>query len=155
MKSVAYPFCIAALVCVSVVPAIAQTVVIVQPLEFGSFTVNDNNAIHSLTVQRTGAVNADAGYTVVDNPVPAEWSLTGFPSFTELVIEVTDVTNIGKPSSRGEYFTLTNFTPTPSLSTDNTGAATLRFGATLLTSGVGLNYTDGTYSGTYDVTINY
>jgi hypothetical protein len=143
------------LMCLAHFPAFGQDVSITQALSFGSFTVNNNNASHNLVVQRTGGYSADAGYTVLDNPVPAEWALTSFPSSTLLNVVFDDVTNITKLGGGGEYFSMTSFTPTPSLSTDGLGAATLRFGATLVTSGTGTNYTDGTYTGTYDVTINY
>lgn len=131
--------------------AMAQTITRVDALSFGSFALKNNNAAHQLTVSRVGGITKDAAYALITNPTPARYDLSGFPASTALSISIPDST----VESGIHVFTLNNFTPTPGLSTDGAGDATLRFGATLTTSGNTVMYADGAYSGLIDITVNY
>lgn len=134
-------------------PVQAQTISRVQTIHFGTFAIKNNSAVHTLRVSRTNVVTADSAFALFTAPIRGEYDLAGFPSSTPFTVTISDATlNSG---GGGEPFYLSNFTPGTGLTTDGAGNAEVRFGATLATSGVGANYTDGTYSGTIDITIDY
>ena len=133
----------------------AQTIDQQQPLTFGTFALRNNNASHLLRVQRTGVVNADAAYVLFVPPERGQFILAGFPPSTELTFVFTNATLTLNGGGAGNSFTVQDFTPPASLTTNASGNATLRFGASLYTSGSGINYADGNYSGDSQLTINY
>lgn len=138
--------------CVGANPAQAQTITRVQTLSFGTFALRDNNAPHALRVSRTNVVTADSEFALFTAPTRGEYSMSGFPTDTPFTVSIPDT---ALTSGGGGSFDLGQFTPGSGLSTDSSGNADLRFGATLTTSGTGGNYTDGSYSGTIDITVNY
>ncbi len=131
----------------------AQTITPVDEFSFGSFAIKDNTARHMLRVSRTGGVTADPEFIIFSGPTPAEYNLSGFPAFTPLNVTIPDSTVTSGGGGAG--FTLESFTPTPSLTTDGSGNATLLIGASLYTSGNSALYVDGAFSGTIDITITY
>lgn len=140
-------------VCVPFASVIAQTITPVQEMSFGKFALKNNSSAHMLRVARTGGVTADSAYIVMDTPVPAEYTLAGFTPSTPLTVSIPDSTLTA--AGTGDHFDLRDFTPTPGLTTDGAGGATLRFGASLYTSGSGTNYIDGAFSGDIDITVDY
>lgn len=132
----------------------AQTITRVQALSFGTFALKNNAAAHTLRVSRTNVVTADSAFAIFTDPVRGEYALTGFPSSTPFTVSIPD-TSLSLGGGGGAAFDLILFTPGSGLTTDGAGAADLRFGATLQTSGMGSMYSDGNYSGTIDITINY
>ena len=139
-------------ICLAASPTFAQTITRVQTLSFGTFALRNNNAPHALRVSRTNVVTADSEFAIFTDPTRGEYSLSSFPTNTPFTVFIPDTT---LTSGGGAQFDLGQFTPGSGLTTDGTGNADLRFGATLTTSGTGGNYTDGSYSGTIDITVNY
>ena len=135
--------------------ASADTVNQTQHLDFGSFVLKRNNAVYQLKVQKNGAVTSASSFIVITTPVPAMWELTDYPPNTLLTVSIPDAILSVGGAGTGNVFNLTDFTPTANLTTDGAGAATLRFGASLYTSGSGTMYADGSYSGDVSVTISY
>lgn len=129
----------------------AETITPVQELSFGTFALKNNSSRHLLRVARTGGITSDSEYVVMTSPTPAEYSLSGFTPSTSVTVTIPDtIITVG-----GGYFDVESFTPTPGLVTDSSGNATLRFGASLYSSGVGSNYSDGTFTGSINITVNY
>ncbi len=129
----------------------AQSITPVQELGFGTFALKNNSSRYLLRVSRLGVVTSDSQFVILSPPTPAEYSLSGFTPSTLLVVTIPDSTiTVG-----GDSFDLESFTPTPGLTTDSSGNAVLRFGASLYSSGLGANYTNGSFSGTINITVNY
>lgn len=152
-----FRFCCLVVVLVAMwgAPCFAQTITRVQPISFGMFVIKNNASAHNIQVSRTNSVTADSAFALFTNPVRGEYDLSGFPASTPFTVSffATPITVGG--SGTGEAFTLGSFTPGTGLSTDSSGDAQLRFGATLTTSGSGINYSNGSYQGELDITVNY
>jgi hypothetical protein len=136
-------------------PAEAQLITRVQPLSFGTFVLKNNSAAHTLRVSRTNAVTAAAAFALFTNPVRGEYDLSGFPASTPFTASFSATPITAGGLGAGESFSLGTFIPGSGLTTDASGNAQVRFGATLTTSGSGINYPDGAYEGELDITINY
>lgn len=129
----------------------SETITPVQELSFGTFALKNNSSRHLLRVARTGGVTSDSEFIVMTAPTPGEYTLSGFTPSTSVTVSIPDtVITVG-----GGYFDVESFTPTPGLVTDASGNATLRFGASLYSSGIGSNYSDGTFTGNINITVNY
>lgn len=131
------------------------TITRVDAMDFGTFALKNNASQHNMSVSRTNIVTADSAYVRIIDPTRGEYALTDFPISTVLTFSIPDTTMSLNGSGVGEIFSLENFTPPPSVTTNGSGAATLLFGATLRTSGSGSMYPDGNYSGLVDITVNY
>ncbi|MBK5206990.1 MAG: DUF4402 domain-containing protein [Polaromonas sp.] len=148
-----------ALACVlmaaSVSWAAAIAIVNTQALAFGKFVAGSGG---SVTVSPGGVRSASGGVVLVPSGpgAAAQFSVTGDPS---VIYSITLPANgVVSLTSGGNSMALNNFTSTPSASTPSTGllsaggSQTLSVGATL---SVGSNQASGSYSGTFDVTVNY
>lgn len=135
--------------------AAAIAIVNTQALAFGKFVAGSGG---SVTVSPGGVRSASGGVVLVPSGpgAAAQFSVTGDPS---VIYSITLPANgVVSLTSGGNSMALNNFTSTPSASTPSTGllsaggSQTLSVGATL---SVGSNQASGSYSGTFDVTVNY
>lgn len=133
----------------------AITIVNTQALAFGSFSAGSGGGV---TVSPGGMRSAGGGVVLLSSGAgtAAQFSVTGDPSVT---YSITLPANGGVSLTSGaNSMALNNFTSTPSASTPSTGllsaggSQTLSVGATL---SVGSNQASGSYSGSFDVTVNY
>jgi hypothetical protein len=123
-----------------------------QPLSFGSFAIAKNDAVSTLIVPHVGGIpRATYKLFPLTRAQPGHYRLTAYPAFTPLMINISDFQlNLGaSPILYIEDFT---FDP---VNTDASGAALLKIGATLKTSGLGGTYGDGGYSGTLNITVSW
>lgn len=128
----------------------------VSELNFGSIERLTGNSVVRLnpaTSQRT-VVSGASGINLVSAPASTagQFGISGEPNVNISITLPSSVTLIG---SNGGSMTVNNFTASPSstaTSLDNNGNRTLLVGADL---NIGANQTAGTYSGTYNLTINY
>ena len=139
-------------------PAKAQlTVTFNQPLEFGTAITHRPNNVGTITVGADGTFSNNANILVISLGQRARFDITGAPASTSYTITIdsfTDVNRIGGGTTGN--FTVDNFTTFPTvLESNGSGEDTFYLGARLSTNGGGQNYLDGTYEGTYDLTIDF
>jgi len=122
-----------------------------QGLAFGKFVAGAGG---SVTVSPTGGRSASGGVVLVPSGsgAAAQFSVTGDPSATYAIsLPGNGVVSL---TSGANSMALNNFTSSPNL----TGALSVG-GSQILTVGatlsVGSNQATGSYSGTFDVTVNY
>jgi hypothetical protein len=144
----------------------AQEYTEVTALNFGTFGMRDNDNQYSIVLGYDNSVTYDP--EIADNPdFPPQ---RGQYDFIDLPPNVTFYVGVSVPNPPvsgglildnssgltfgGGVFTLENFTAND-LTTDGNGDGTLYIGATLKTSGNGTMYSDGVYSGTYDLTLYF
>lgn len=128
----------------------------VRGLNFGAFERLAGNSVvrlNPVTSQRT-VVSGASGVNLVSSPTPTsgQFSLSGQPNTNVSVSLPTSVTLTG---SKGGTMTVNNFTASPgstSVTLNSSGSQTLLVGADL---NIGAAQTTGTYSGTYNLTVNY
>lgn len=130
------------------------TITETQALSFGSFALRNNNGVYDLVISPTGGVTADPEFVVISNGQEAQFNVSAFPALTTLIITVSaaNLTDGGG----GEEFSLTNFQTSPAtVVTTGAGTASFGLGTTLQTSGTTTVYTDGAYSGSATVSVNF
>lgn len=161
------PFIIFAAIMLYGIPSWAQTMTQVRPLSFGTFAILNNSGAKTITVAPDNStvyhpdivadIPAQSGhYTLEEMPANVTFylgiSVSNPPGDGGLVLDnATSLTGGAQP------FTLTDFTVNANntVVTDGDGDADMYIGATLVTSGNGAAYTDGVYTGTYDITFFY
>jgi hypothetical protein len=127
----------------------------IEAINFGQFTITDNQLVHTLTIEPDGSIVADPVFFVIDNGKQGEYSVTGFPNNTVLIITFGS-TNLVSTSNPSHYFTLSNFQTSPAtVETDAGGAATFTLGGDLKTSANGINYISSPYTATLTISVNY
>lgn len=152
MKQLRYWF---ALLCAVVAPAcwavnpiaIGHT----QALAFGSFAAGSGG---SVTVRAAGTRSAGGGVVLLSAGAGAVslFSVTGDPNLTYAITLPAD--GVATLTSGGNSMALTAFTSSPASTgvLSAGGSQTLSVGATL---GVGSNQAPGSYSGSFNVIVNY
>ncbi len=142
-------------------PSYAQTTyTIITPLSFGLFAITKNDAAYDLSVSENNSVTNDSEY-VLSLPMPqsGELFLEGLPTETEVSVTFDNgsLRRDGGPVTPD--LTITDFVtnqPTPAqFETNTAGELTILYGATLRTSGTSQPYQSGTYSGGFDITIDF
>lgn len=131
----------------------AATIVIVntQALAFGSFAAGSGG---SVTVSAGGMRSAGGGVALLSAGAgtAAQFAVSGDANLTYAIsLPGNGVVSL---TSGSNSMTLNNFTSSPNLTGALSvgGSQTLAVGATL---SVGSNQASGSYSGTFDVTVNY
>lgn len=156
MKQLRYWF---ALLGAGVAPAcwavLPMGIVNTQALAFGSFAAGSGG---SVTVSAAGVRSAGGGVVLLSSGAgaAAQFSVTGDPNVSYSITLPAD----GDVSltSGANRMAVNNFTSSPSATMPSTGllsaggSQTLMVGATL---GVGINQASGSYSGSFDVIVNY
>jgi hypothetical protein len=133
----------------------AQQIFEIQPLNFGTFAISDNNSSHTLRIDFNGNITADPEVIIETNPVRGEYLLTGQDPLRQFDVTVTDGTLTLGDSGVGNTITVDTYT-TNNPTTDGSGEATVYIGATLRTSGNSSIYTSGIFldSGV-ELTVDY
>lgn len=139
-----------------------------DPVNFGTYVVIADTAganTATLTMNEgTGVVtpvnNAPAMFILVDSSARTRglYVITSAAPSVTLNVNIANLNNLtcGGCTGSPPVITLTSVTaddPTPT--TDTGGAANFRLGAVLTTVAGGNQYTDGTYSGDFDLTVSY
>ena len=128
-------------------------ITITHPLSFGEFALRNNTAVRRMTISAKGVLTKDAAFVTLVPPQRATVNVSGFPTKTNLIINVTFNS---LSSGSGDLFTVVTPTIFPTNNkTDNSGNASFFVGATLRTSGGGGFYPNNTYNGLMTVTVNY
>lgn len=135
----------------------------IQPLRFGTLVLKDNEQPYTLTVPPEGTTTYSDGLALApdsDPPQSGIYDIQVLSPETRLSIEITATGFIMQQNGEnpqkitGNSFTITGFQTIVTNSLE-TGKTLVKIGATLETSGNGLPYEDGTYTGSMDITINY
>ncbi len=118
-----------------------------RPFTYGTLVVTDNSAVYSMRVRRNGNINPiDPQLIQIGTVNSARFDFQGFPANTALIVTFTPTTVTGPGSN---FFTITNFDLPGNMTTNGSGNRNNRnIGSTINTSGNGLPYTDGNYTGT-------
>ncbi|WDD99258.1 DUF4402 domain-containing protein [Thalassomonas actiniarum] len=134
------------------------TVTLIEDLSFGTIVVSDNSVVSDIIISRAGQTSIVNHIRVIEPGHPAEFALTDLPGnlevFTSAVITQATTSN-PPPAPATEQFTISSPDIVASVTTNGSGFALVRVGATLSTSGNGGNYVDVQYQGTLQVTFNY
>lgn len=130
----------------------AQSIQELDPLSFGSFLVQSNATVSTLTVALDGPPLASGSIIILASGAPGRYRIGGLAGNTTLTISITASPLLG-PGLVSQYFELAAFDHPPTVITNALGQATFRVGATLSTSGTNVPYTEGSYTGTIDIMI--
>lgn len=150
-------------------PAQAQQVTQLQLLTFGRFALVRNDMPYRIVIAPHGGVSYDSAFVPDESetPRPAEYFFEGLPANTAFTLGVTmpvspdgglAVTPAGPVSGPGgQLFTLSDFLVNNDniMHTNGAGEGTIYVGATLTTTGNGLTYGSGSYTGQYQITLYY
>lgn len=140
-------------------PAFADTITLIEPLNLGRFAIIKNTTPSTITVDIAGRTSSTNSIGVIEAGYPAEYLLTTFPPLTYLNITPTilspQTTSIVAPPSSGQFTVINIETPTV-IQTDISGTATLYVGLTYQTSGIPTDvYYDAPYTANYLISIDY
>lgn len=131
--------------------ALNMAITPVQGLTFGKFVAGTGGTV---TVGAGGVRSASAGVALVPSGAgaTAQFSVTGDPSRTYAIS--LPANGVVLMTSGADSMAVNNFTGSPALSGQLSGGGTqtVFVGATL---SVGSQQPRGSYSGTFDVTVNY
>lgn len=137
---------------VTVNKAYAGTITISQDLDFGKFVLTDNNAPRSIEMLSVGGYIADPQYVFFTPPQRGIVTLTDFPPFTVLEINI-GLTSLDQSGVTSNFSISNTFKDPTFVITDLAGEATFEVGAKLTSDGGGDTHTNGTYDGTFTITI--
>lgn len=132
----------------------AQTINEDRPFTYGTLVITDNSAVHTMRIRRNGNINPiDPELIQIGSADSARYDFLGFAPNTNPTYSFTPTTLTGPG---GNFFTLTNFELPNNMTTNGAGNRNnRRAGSRINTSGNGLPYTDGLYTGTVLLTITY
>lgn len=131
----------------------AATLTAIQDLGFGRFATVKNDAQYSMAVTIGDVVTNDPEIVYDQPPHRGEYLLEGLTPDSAVIIDTVDGA-LTLNGGGGEAFAVTDFTDNAPV-TDAGGTATLYIGATLKTSGTGVHYPSGPYSGTYTLIVSW
>lgn len=137
----------------------SETITEVKALDFGAIVLKNNNANYVMNMTFSGNVTADSEIIIIESGHPAEYYLTGFPTNTQLNIDIivpnTQTNLAGEIDPSTSQFTITNYhTASPIITTDALGNATINVGASLTSSGTGF-YKDALYFSYITIMVSY
>lgn len=139
-------------------PAFAQeTMTEIHPLDFGLFSLRDNDAQHTLVVDAgDNSYTADPPFAVATPPQRGEYLLEGFAPGTDVTVDVADGGLTLNGAGGTQVFATISYTVSPAtVTTDGAGTATVYVGATLRTRGDAVMYPTGSYSDDIDITFSW
>lgn len=152
------PSCLAVLVLSFPSFAIAaETMTVQQDLSFGTFSLRDNDAQHTLIISAAdNSYTPDAAFVVGIAPHRGEYLLEGFTPGTEIDVTVADGGLTLNGGGGTQVFATVDYTVSPSpVIADGSGNATVYVGATLRTLGDSITYADGSYEDDLDITFDW
>jgi len=132
--------------------AFSQTITIDQPIDFGKFVLVDNAAGRTIELLPGGGFTSDPEYQFFSNPQMGTVTVDGYAPGVSLTVVITDTTVANGGSAN--FSTSSPFTVPASITTDGFGEATFDIGATLTSDGSGSKPVDGTFNGTFTVTVS-
>lgn len=138
--------------------ALAQeTMTEVQPLAFGLFSLRENDAPYTLSVDASdNSYLADPAFAVATPPQRGEYFLEGFVPGTEIFVNVSDGGLTLNGGGGTEVFATINYTVSPSpILANGSGEATVYVGAALRTLGDSNAYPSGDYLDDLDITFSW
>ena len=128
-----------------------------RALSFGTFGLRDNAGVYTYVLSPLGAITADFEIVVIDDGLPGDYTVSGFPVTTALTFNVlgSSPLTLGGTGSRVP-FPISNFTINPNpITTDGAGNASFTLGATLSTDGLGTMYSDGVFSDSVLIVVSF
>lgn len=132
----------------------AQTINEDRPFTYGILVVTDNSSVHTMRIRRNGNINPiDPALIQLGTVNSAQYDFQGFAPNTSPTFSFTPTTLNGPGSN---FFTLSDFEFPNAMNTNGAGNRNnRRVGSRISTSGNGLPYTDGLYTGTVLLNITY
>lgn len=135
----------------------AQTLAANQALAFGSFSAGASAG--TVTISAAGGRSAGGGVFLISsgNGAAASFTVTGIPGATySITLPVNGVVSMALAGNPATTMAVNNFVSNPVATSGSTGLLTggtqiLTVGATL---SVGSNQASGSYSGSFNVTVN-
>ena len=133
---------------ISITPGWAEIVLSQDaPIQFGKFLVRDNSAVGSLSVPPSGGITASSEFLVLEAGQPGRFTITGLDPDQVVTIAGSAAPLFGAVNSKGDtFFRVSQFLTPPLLQADGTGQLVFDMGATLQTSGSGVQYIDDRYT---------
>lgn len=137
--------------------AAAETMTVQQELSFGTFSLKDNDAQHTLIVSAVdNSYTPDAAFVVGIAPRRGEYLLEGFAPGTEIDVTVADGGLTLNGGGGTQVFATVDYTVSPSpVIADGGGSATVYVGATLRALGDSIMYAGGSYEDDLDITFDW
>ena len=132
----------------------AQTLTVVEELDFGQAVVTDNSSQYSVNIQANGNYSADSVFIFLQVPSEGVYQFDGLPVSTAISnISITvDQQMIGP----GEDFIIDNFDIDAPSSTSPIGELEVRLGARMRTTGSSQQYLHNSdYDSVLTITITY
>ncbi len=134
-------------------PAFGQTITITQLMTFGTIAIDNLNDNVSLNIRNNGGCNLNGNTFEIEPCMRAEFLITGGPPNSTYTVTTPSSTTLTGPGPAS--FTMNNFRVSPnSLVTDAAGSDTFRVMARIVSTS-GDNFGDGTYSDTFNITVNF
>lgn len=139
-------------------PANAQlTITTIKDLDFGRFVLTSPTTnVGRVRISPNGVTSTNAFAITIDPGDNAEFQVTGGPANTAYTVTIDSITVPGLGGAGGSPdFRLDQFRVRPTtLQTNGAGEDTFRVGARLRTNTTTF-YNNGTYSGSYDFTVQF
>ena len=133
-------------------PSASSAITEEQTLAFGEFGLGPNDVVSTMWVPHNGQnPRATNKLYPIALGQRGEYRLTGYPTFTSLMITIAD---FQLTRAFSEPFNIEDITFEPVV-TDTNGEALLIVGATLKTTGSTTVYGDGDYSGNMNIVISW
>jgi len=132
--------------------AVAQTATAMQALYFGEWIFYNNNANYDITVNTAGGYAFDSnGVAMLIEPEEGIYDIEGLTPGAE--VDSVVITQATPLVLSGSSLTINSFHVLHPQYVDGSGHLIITIGATATTTGTGVSYPDGIYSGSIDVDI--
>ena len=144
-----------ALVCALLaVPAAGQSIVEERPLSFGRLAIASNVMAGSVTIGSNGTTTTTGSVISVVRGTPGRYRITGLPAQSPVSLSYASTPLYRGGMAGGPVYLSIDAVLAPATAvTDGTGTANIELGATLMTSGDGNPYGDGSYQGDILITV--
>ncbi len=125
-----------------------------QPLSFGTFTFGNLSQAMEVTVNTDGSFNSNANTTLISDPTNGEYTISDGTASAMYSITVPLSVALDGPGTNDLTIDQVSVDPT-SGTFDGFGVTTISVGGRLRSSGGGVQYDGGDYTGTIDIIFNY
>jgi hypothetical protein len=137
-------------------PCSIAAVTIINNLDFGTIAVVNNTTTSDLTININNSITLTNHIRVLTPGQRGEYLLSSYPAYTQLFTTVSVLqAQTSSPAPGSEQFTLVEVTTASSVTTSNSGTATVLVGGTFRTSGASGHYNDTPYTATLQLNVNY
>ncbi len=132
----------------------AQSVTVINELNFGEAVVTNNSNQHSINLQSNGHFTADSPFIFLQDPKEGLYRVDGLPPLT--AITNISITVDQQLMGFGDGFVMDNFDISAPPTSDVNGEIEIYLGARLRTTGTNRNYLyNSVYQGSLTLFINY